>query len=139
MAWNEPGGGDKDPWGGRGDQGPPDLDEAFKKLQQQLSGIFGGGGGGGSSSGGGFNMNLAGIVAAVLVIAYIAFGVYQVDQQERGVVFRFGKVQDDVVLPGLHWNPPIIDRVEKVNVTQPAVSTDHTGADAHRRREHRRR
>ena len=32
MAWNEPGGGDKDPWGGRGDQGPPDLDEAFKKL-----------------------------------------------------------------------------------------------------------
>jgi len=42
MAWNEPGG-DKDPWGGRGgDQGPPDLDEALKKLQGQLSGIFGG-------------------------------------------------------------------------------------------------
>ena len=51
MAWNEPGGGDKDPWSGGGNQGPPDLDEAFKKLQQQLSGIFGrqgdGGGGGG--------------------------------------------------------------------------------------------
>ena len=118
MAWNEPGGGDKDPWGGRGDQGPPDLDEAFKKLQQQLAGIFGGGGGGGSSSGGGFNMNMAGVAAAVLAIAYIAFGVYQVDQQERGVVFRFGKVQDDVVMPGLHWNPPIIDRVELVNVTR---------------------
>ena len=118
MAWNEPGGGDKDPWGGRGDQGPPDLDEAFKKLQQQLSGIFGGGGGGGSRSGGGFNMNMVGIVAAVLIIAYIAFGVYQVDQQERGVVFRFGKVQEDVVMPGLHWNPPIVDRVELVNVTR---------------------
>ena len=117
MAWNEPGGGDKDPWGGRGDQGPPDLDEAFKKLQQQLAGIFGGGGGGSGSSGG-FNMNVAGIVIVVLVIAYIGFGVYQVDQQERGVVFRFGKVQEDVVMPGLHWNPPIVDRVELVNVTR---------------------
>ena len=117
MAWNEPGGGDKDPWGGRGDQGPPDLDEAFKKLQQQLAGIFGGGKGGG---GGGFkmNMNLAGIVIAVLVIGYAALGVYQLDQQERGVVFRFGKVLDDVVMPGLHWNPPIIDEVAIVNVTR---------------------
>lgn len=118
MAWNEPGGSDKDPWGGRGDQGPPDLDEAFKKLQQQLAGIFGGGGGGGSSSGSGLNFNLLGTVAVVLVLAYLGFGVYQVDQQERGVVFRFGKVQDDVVMPGLHWNPPIVDRVELVNVTR---------------------
>ncbi len=125
MAWNEPGGGDKDPWGGRGDQGPPDLDEAFKKLQQQLAGIFGGGGGGGGS-GSGINFNMAGIAAAVLVIAYIAFGVYQVDQQERGVVFRFGKVQDDVVMPGLHWNPPIVDRVELVNVTR-LNSKSHKG------------
>jgi membrane protease subunit HflK len=49
---------------------------------------------------------------------YGAFGLYQLDAQERGVVFRFGKVQDDVVQPGLHWNPPLIDRVEKVNVTR---------------------
>ena len=32
-----------DPWGDRGNQGPPDLDEAIKKLQGQLSGLFGGG------------------------------------------------------------------------------------------------
>ena len=33
MAWNEPGGnGDKDPWGNRGNQGPPDLDEVFKNA-----------------------------------------------------------------------------------------------------------
>ena len=45
MAWNEPGGGPggnsgggRDPWGNRNDQGPPDLDEAFRKLQAQLSG-----------------------------------------------------------------------------------------------------
>lgn len=120
MAWNEPGGGggDKDPWGGRGDQGPPDLDEAFRKLQAQLAGIFGGGGGGGERRGGGFNASLFGLAIVVLALAYVGFGIYQVDQQERGVVFRFGKVQEDVVLPGLHWNPPIIDVVEIVNVTR---------------------
>ena len=34
MAWNEPGGG-KDPWGGnRNNDGPPDIDEALKKLKK---------------------------------------------------------------------------------------------------------
>lgn len=50
MAWNEPGGNsnNQDPWGGKrrnnGDRkGPPDLDEAFRKLQESLNGLFGGG------------------------------------------------------------------------------------------------
>ena len=116
MAWNEPGGG-KDPWGNRGDQGPPDLDEAFKKLQAQLSGIFGGGSGGGSG-GGGVNLRMFGFILVGLAVVYGFLGLYQVDQGERGVVFRFGAVQDDVVMPGLHWNPPLIDVVEKVNVTR---------------------
>ncbi len=34
------------------------------------------------------------------------------------MVFRFGAVQKDVVMPGLHWNPPLVDDVEKVNVTR---------------------
>jgi len=117
MAWNEPGGGDKDPWGSRGDQGPPDLDEAFKKLQSQLAGIFGGGRGGGGG-GIGFNSNLYGLILVAAVVIYGAFGLYQLDAQERGVVFRFGKVQEEVQMPGLHWNPPFIDVVEKVNVTR---------------------
>jgi len=29
-----------------GNQGPPDLDEALKKFQDKLRGVFGGGGGG---------------------------------------------------------------------------------------------
>jgi len=120
MAWNEPGGGDKDPWGSRGDQGPPDLDEAFKKLQSQLAGIFGGGRGGGGGGGGrtGFNSGALGLLLIVIAIGYGLFGLYQLDEQERGVVFRFGAAQTDVVLPGLHWNPPIVDVVEKVNVTR---------------------
>ena len=121
MAWNEPGGGkDKDPWGQRGgDQGPPDLDEAFRKLQSQLAGIFGGrGGSGGGSGGAALNPRTFAIAAVVLIVLYILFGLYQIDQQERGVVFRFGAVQPNVVMPGLHWYPRFIERVDTVNVTQ---------------------
>ena len=119
MAWDDSGGKrDKDPWGSGGDQGPPDLDEALRKLQGQLSGIFGRGGSGGGAKRGGINLSMFGIALVVLLLGYGFWGLYQVDQQERGVVFRFGHVQDDVVLPGLHWNPPIIDRVERVNVTR---------------------
>ena len=122
MAWNEPGGGggDKDPWGNRNNEGPPDLDEAFRKLQQNLSQIFGGRGQGSQGSGGSspLNLNLIGIGALILVIIYGVMGVYQVDQQERGVVLRFGEAMDEIILPGLHWNPPLIDQVIIENVTR---------------------
>tara|TARA_X000000950_G_scaffold90204_1_gene113544 strand:- start:3793 stop:4962 length:1170 start_codon:yes stop_codon:yes gene_type:complete len=117
MAWNESGGGDKDPWGNRGDQGPPDLDEAIRKLQGQLSGMFGGGGGS-SSGGAGISAGAAGLLILAFVALYIFIGLYQIDAQERGVIFRFGAVQESEVTPGLHWNPPFIDRVDIVNVTQ---------------------
>ena len=122
MAWNEPGGGggDKDPWGNRNNEGPPDLDEACRKLQQNLSQIFGGRGQGSQGSGGSspLNLNLIGIGALILVIIYGVMGVYQVDQQERGVVLRFGEAMDEIILPGLHWNPPLIDQVIIENVTR---------------------
>jgi len=118
MAWNESGGGDKDPWGNRGDQGPPDLDEAIRKLQGQLSGLFSGGGSTGGSSSGGLSAGSIGLLLVVLAGLYTFSGVYQVDEQERGVVFRFGKVMEQEITPGLHWNPPLIDQVELVNVTQ---------------------
>ncbi len=121
MAWNEPGGGgNKDPWGNRGDDGPPDLDEAFRKLQNSLSEMFGGGsgGGGGGASGAGLNLNLIwfGLGAAFLI--WLVMGVYQLDEQERGVVLRFGELHNPNVGPGLHWNPPLIDTVLRDNVTQ---------------------
>lgn len=120
MSWNEPGGGNnkpKDPWGG-GNQGPPDLDEALKKLQARLGGLFGGGG---SSSGGGTSPGLSaaalGVLAVVALVVWAGMGLYQVDQQERGVVLRFGKYYD-TVQPGLQWNPPLIDDVTLLNVTK---------------------
>ena len=125
MAWNEPCGGnqgdkDKDPWGKRDDQGPPDLDEAFRKLQNNLSEMFGGKGGGrgGSSSGGPvFSKSIFGLAIAAVVAIWGFSGIYTLDQQESGVVLRFGEVQDEVLLPGLHWNPPFVDKVLSTNVT----------------------
>ena len=125
MAWNEPGGGDKggkDPWGNRNNQGPPDLDEAFRKLQNNLANMFGGkksgsgGGGGGISAG--FSWTIFAGLGAALLLVWGFLGAYTIDQQERGVVLRFGKVLNEIVLPGLHWNPPLIDQVMKTNVTR---------------------
>ncbi len=119
MAWNEPGGNDKDPWGNRGgDQGPPDLDEAFRKLQSKLSEMFGGSGGASKSGGGGLNGRFIALILGLALAVYALMGIYQLDQQERGVVLRFGKLVDDQVMPGLHWNPPIIDTVLVANVTR---------------------
>ena len=121
MAWNDPGGRDDDPWSRGGGQGPPDLDEAFRRFQSKLASMFGGSGGsGGSGSSGSWRLNWKTILlgVAVLAIVYFALGIYQIDEQERGVVFRFGKVQDELKLQGLRWNWPLIDRVEKVNVTR---------------------
>jgi membrane protease subunit HflK len=123
MAWNEPGGGkDNDPWGNRGgDQGPPDLDEAFRKVQQKLNGLFGSGGGGSGSGNKGVSLSggAIGLILLVAALVYGALGFYTVDQQERGVVLRFGKlVPDAVVLPGLAWNAPVIDEVFLINVTR---------------------
>lgn len=132
MAWNEPGnkGKDNDPWGGgRGggggnDQKPPDLDEVIKSVTRKLNSLFGGGKSGGSSTGGsssgggGLSSGLLGGALVVLVLMWAAVGFYTVDESERGVVMRFGKLREEVVQPGLRWNPPLIDEVQKINVTR---------------------
>jgi membrane protease subunit HflK len=125
MAWNEPGGGNnkpKDPWGS-GNQGPPDLDEALKKLQAKLGGLFGGSSSGGAAAPG-FSMAALGVLAAVAVLIWALLGVYQIDEQERGVVLRFGKYYD-TVQPGLHWNPPLIDDVSQLNITRVRSASFH--------------
>lgn len=124
MAWNEPGNNGRDPWGGgnRNDQGPPDLDEVVKKLQDGLNGLFGkkkSSGSDNGSQGGGFNLSpvALGALGLVLVVGYAALGFYKVDEQERAVVLRFGQFLETKT-PGLRWNAPMIDEVNKVNVTR---------------------
>ncbi|MCO6056475.1 FtsH protease activity modulator HflK [Pseudomonas sp. MOB-449] len=125
MAWNEPGGNsnNQDPWGGRrgGDRkGPPDLDEAFRKLQDSLNGLFGsgkkrGGGDDGGGRSGGFG--LLGIGLALLAVVWLYSAVYVVDEQEQAVVLRFGKYYETVG-PGLNIYFPPIDRKFQENVTR---------------------
>lgn len=117
MAWNEPGGGrnnNQDPWGGKNDQGPPDLDEVVKKLQERFGGIFGGKGGGGSQGGGSFMI----IVAIIIAVAvYAVAGFYRVEQAQQAVVLRFGEYHE-IKTAGLRWNFPMVDQVFKVDVTK---------------------
>ncbi|EIK51835.1 MAG: FtsH protease activity modulator HflK [Pseudomonadaceae bacterium] len=131
MAWNEPGGNsnNQDPWGGGGgggrrggdQKGPPDLDEAFRKLQDSLNGMFGGkkrGSGGGNSGGGrrgGFGLVWVSLV--VLLAVWLFNAVYIVDEQEQAVVLRFGKYHETVG-PGLNLYFPPIDRKFQENVTR---------------------
>ena len=120
MAWNEPGGGNnKDPWGGRGDQGPPDLDEVVRKMQDKLGGLFGGrkrGGGGGTGAGPGFAG--LGLVVGIVALVWLFSGIYIVDEGTRGVVLRFG-AYSQTTMPGPHWHIPYpIEQVENVNVEQ---------------------
>ncbi len=135
MAWNEPGnkGNGNDPWGSGGggsggggrrgdDQGPPDIDELIKNITKKVNGLFGGktGSGGSSGSGGGSGVS-AGLLGGLVVLAVVvwaAMGFYTIDEAERGVVLRFGELREEVVLPGLRWNPPIIDDVQKINISR---------------------
>jgi membrane protease subunit HflK len=124
MAWNEPGGGGRDPWSGKGgDQGPPDLDEVLRKLQERLGGLFGGGGRGGSGGGrggesAGPSKKTIGTIVAVALLVWLATGIYIVEPAERGVVLRFGAFRE-ITQPGPHWRWPYpIDEAVRVDVDQ---------------------
>ena len=135
MAWNEPGknGNDPDPWnsggrrssGGGGNQGPPDIDEAIRNLLGRF-GILGGGSRRSSGSGGGsafrpqprrIRRPCSRALSSSPLWSGDFLGFYIVDEAEQAVVLRFGRVLESTVQPGLHWNPPLIDEVNKVNVS----------------------
>ena len=133
MAWNEPGGnGSKDPWGNKGgnkQDGPPDLDEVFKKLNEKVTSLFGGKGGrsgGGSSSAGGSKG--FGFIAAIVLVLWGLSGIYIVDEGREGVVLRLGAF-DRITNPGPHWYPRFIEKVEIVDVDR--VRSINIGATTH--------
>ncbi len=116
-------------WGKKNNDGPPDLDEILRKLQQKIAALLGfgrrpsappppGGGGGG---GGRFGAWVGGgaLLAVVLVFAvWLASGFYIVDEGRRGVVLRLGRYLE-TTMPGPRWHIPYpIESVEVVNVSQ---------------------
>lgn len=123
MAWNEPGGsgnGPKDPWGNKGknnQDGPPDLDEVFKKLNEKVTSLFGGkggrsGGGSGNTVGGSKGI---GFIAAILLVVWVLSGIYIVTDGTQGVVLQFGKF-NSITNSGPHWYPRFIQSVDIVEV-----------------------
>ncbi len=115
MAWNEPGGsGGKDPWGGRKDeQGPPDLDEVVRKLQNKLGGLFGGGA---TAPTGGLGAGGIGLILVLALLVWAISGIYIIEEGKRGVVLQFGAYKE-TTMPGPHWYPRFIQSVEKVDVS----------------------
>ncbi len=124
MAWNEPGGGNKDPWSQgprRPASGPPDLDKLFESLKARLRGVRGPGG-----RGGGFGGGSIGLAGVAIVALWLFSGFYSVDEQERAVVLRLGAFSG-ISEPGLRWRVPWpVEGVEKVNVTQVRQVTERT-------------
>lgn len=123
MAWNEPGGGNRDPWSqnGRrsgGDGAMPEVDQILEKLKSRFKGK--GPRPGGLSPGG------VGLLFGAVGLLWIASGFYVVDEQERAVVTRFGafaRTSD----PGMGWHLPWpIERAETVNVTQVRQVTERS-------------
>jgi len=116
MAWNEESDNkqDKDPWGKNGNQGPPDLDEIVKKMQKGIGGIFGN-----KPTRKGDAPVFPFLIAIILLVAWLIFDMtYLIDQQQKGVVLRFGK-HVSTLDPGLNIRlPRPIEVVKKVNVGQ---------------------
>ena len=92
-------GGGESPWGrtpGKGPQKPgadrPDLEETLRRMQDRFK-RRGDGGGGGSGKGGGargFGTTGLLILLGIGLIGWLLTGIYQVNEQERAVVLRFG-------------------------------------------------
>ncbi|MGR8948054.1 MAG: FtsH protease activity modulator HflK [Gammaproteobacteria bacterium] len=117
MAWNDPDGNDRDPWGGRrDDDGPPDLDEVVKKMQDKIGGIFGGRRSPTGRGDGPQFMWIPILIGLLLLLAFEMF--WRIEPAERGVVMRFGEYVD-TLLPGPHIRfPRPVEEVIKVNVDQ---------------------
>ena len=110
-------------WGKKNNDGPPDLDEILRKLQQKIAGLLGfrprpagsppggGGPGMGAAMGGGM------VFIILLIIAvWLASGFYIVEEGRRGVVLHLGEYRETTEA-GPRWHVPYpIQSVEVVNV-----------------------
>jgi len=121
MAWNEPGGNNKDPWGGNRGQGPD-----FEALLKQLKERFAGRGKGPNGRAPGSPPEQLGWLPLGILVLWLLSGFYIVDEQERAVVMRFGAYVRTAE-QGPHWRMPWpFEKAEKVNVTQVRPITDRS-------------
>ena len=136
MPWKQQGGGGGGPWGGGGGNGggqgpwggkssggggggnaggPPDLEELIRKGQDRFKSLMPGGFGG-----------ARGIILAVVVIvlAWLASGLYRVQPGENGIELLFGKYVKTTQAGLNFWAPwpvgsvmrPNVERTNQLNV-----------------------
>ncbi|MEM8986400.1 MAG: FtsH protease activity modulator HflK [Pseudomonadota bacterium] len=134
MPWND-NSGNRGPWGqaprppGGGNNGaggqPPDLEEILRQGQQRIKRAFPGGGG--RLGGGAF-----GFIGLVVLGLWLFTGVYQVEQDELGVVTRFGQFVA-ITQPGLKYHMPYpiesvqTPKVTTINEVQVGITTSRRG------------
>jgi membrane protease subunit HflK len=114
-------------WGKKDNEGPPDLDEILRKLQQKIAGLLGlrgrgspppGGAAGGPGRYGAAMGGGAAFVILLIAAVWLASGFYIVDEGKRGVVLRLGKYLE-TTMPGPRWHMPYpIEGVEVVDVAR---------------------
>ena len=118
MAWNQPGnnGQDNDPWGNNKKPSSSSAGGILDQIKNLLKN-----GNSGNNQGSAdikLPMNTSKIImliVAVLVLIWAGSGFYTINQNQRGVITRFGQVQPEIIQPGLNWNPSFIDKVYKVD------------------------
>ncbi len=125
-GWKGGGGGGGGPWG-QGPGGPgqqPDLEEFLRRSQDRIKRAMPGNG-----PSGGLVMLIAAV--AIAVLGFFAF-TFRVDQDEAGIVMRFGKFER-VVEPGLHfrWPAPVEEvltpKLQRQNITEIGIRTVGAG------------
>ncbi len=141
MPWQSQGGGSGGPWGsgsgngggnrgnnpwggggGRGGQQPPDIEELIRKGQDRVRSLIPGGFGGGTA--------LMGILIIGAVLWALS-GLYRVLPEQQGVELKFGRWDNQITQPGLHWNfpyplgqvfTPSVERIEAIDIGFRAVA-----------------
>ena len=108
SPWGTPPGGDGN-GSGRGPR-PPDIDAIIREIQNKINKFLPGG----SKSGG----KPIGLILIILVLVWVASGLYRVLPDEQGVVLRFGKFVK-TTQPGLNYHIPMpIESVQTPKVTK---------------------
>ena len=101
MNWNP---NENDPWGKK--NGPPDLDDAIKRMRK----MFTSGGGGDKKSNFKFGFKFFSYLIMGLLTLYVFLGVRIVNEADRLVVLTLGKY-NRVLGPGLVFHFPVIEEI----------------------------
>ncbi len=137
MPWNTQNGnggrgngGNRGPWG-QGPQGgpPPDLEELLRRSQDRLRQVLPQG----------FGLGGAAIAALIVAVVWLFSGIYVVDQDEQGVVQRFGQFVGTTT-PGINYHlpwpietvaTPKVTRENQINIGSRLAGEAGRNDDAH--------